>query len=88
VLVLPSKLAPLAKDVFGTLVVNPGHLTRGFGGGSFAQLSIHPFKEDLLRTAVLERTTHSTDTTTDGSDQVKAIPHNICARTHVTVTRI
>jgi len=37
VLILPSRLNALAKDVFGTLVVNPGPLTRGVGGGIYAQ---------------------------------------------------
>ena len=29
VLIIPSKLAPLAKDVSGTLVVNPGTVAKG-----------------------------------------------------------
>jgi len=46
-LVLPSKLAPLAKDVKGgTVVINPGHLVRGTVGGTYAIVDLHPVKKD------------------------------------------
>jgi hypothetical protein len=54
VLVLPSRLAALAKEVSGCLVVNPGQLTRGVGGGTFAQLCIHPHKEGDLRASIVQ----------------------------------
>jgi DNA polymerase alpha subunit B len=82
VLVLPSRLAALAKDVFGTLVVNPGALTRGVGGGTYAQMDIHPLKEADLRSAVLAQSTQSPGTAGD------AMPHGVSSRTAVTISKI
>ena len=42
VLITPSKLQPFARDVQGCLVLNPGHLSKGAGGGTFSQLTVHP----------------------------------------------
>ena len=44
-LIAPSRLAPFARDVSGTLVLNPGHLAKNAGGGTFAQLAVHPHAE-------------------------------------------
>jgi len=97
VMVLPSRLAALAKDVFGTLVVNPGPLTRGVGGGTYAQMDIHPHKEGDLRAAILkhnqqqqQQQQHSgldkdTAASESGSDFV---PHMVSARTSVTIRKI
>jgi len=41
VLVTPSRLQPFARDVGGTLVLNPGHLAKNTAGGTFAQLTVH-----------------------------------------------
>jgi DNA polymerase alpha subunit B len=62
VLILPSKLTPMARDVLGTVVINPGLLTKGVNGGTFAELNIHPLSEKMLRDKVLEKSgdiTHS-----------------------------
>lgn len=32
----------MAKEVDGTIVVNPGSLARGVSGGTYAELTIHP----------------------------------------------
>lgn len=61
-------------QVVGTLVVNPGQLSRGSGGGTYAEISIHPIRADELRDAVLQ-----------GKD---AVPHAICSRSSVTIQRI
>lgn len=45
VLLLPSKLATMAKDIYGTMVVNPGFLSKGSSGGTFAEILVHPTKE-------------------------------------------
>ena len=47
-MVVPSKLASLAKDVTGgTVVVNPGHLVRGtVGGGTYAIVNVNPVTKD------------------------------------------
>ena len=41
-LVLPSKLNTFAKVIQGTLCVNPGKLTKGNGGGTYAHISVNP----------------------------------------------
>jgi DNA polymerase alpha subunit B len=62
VLIMPSRLATLAKDVLDTLIINPGSLSRGTTGGTYADVSIHPFKEDELRDAMIvnEERDHAT----------------------------
>lgn len=42
ILILPSRLAPIAKDLNNTLIINPGFLAKGRGGGTFADLVINP----------------------------------------------
>ncbi|KAJ1436126.1 DNA polymerase alpha/epsilon subunit B-domain-containing protein [Ochromonadaceae sp. CCMP2298] len=78
VMVLPSRLAALAKDVMGTLVVNPGSLARGVGGGTYAQMDIHPMKETDLRSAVLAQSQGNGD----------AMAHGVSSRTAVTISKI
>ena len=63
ILILASDLRYFVKDVDGVLVVNPGRLTVGSAGGTFARLSVHPIPaqdigegEDLVPNAVVERT--------------------------------
>ncbi len=52
VLLLPSKLAYFARDVRGCLCVNPGKLSRGSSGGTFAELVVHPLpKAELEKSA-------------------------------------
>lgn len=64
VLILPSRLAPLAKDVHGSILVNPGQLTKGIGGGTFAELTIHPMKEAELLSAADKPVEHNIFTRT------------------------
>lgn len=73
VLILPSRLAPLAKDVHGSMLVNPGQLTKGIGGGTYAEMSIHPVKEDDLRRAATFN---------------QPLDHNIFARTSLSIVKI
>lgn len=42
VLITPSRLAPMAKEVLGTVVINPGPLAKGRRGGTYSTLSINP----------------------------------------------
>jgi DNA polymerase alpha subunit B len=49
VMILPSKLNQMARDVEGTVVVNPGSLARGTGGGTFAEITIHPIQQDACK---------------------------------------
>ncbi len=88
VLILPSRLAALAKEVFGTLVVNPGPLTRGVGGGTFAQLSIHPIKEAELRASIVQSNAHASASQQSHVPPADAYPHQVAARTSVTIKKI
>eukprot|EP00548_Thalassiothrix_antarctica_P012684 CAMPEP_0194169748 /NCGR_PEP_ID=MMETSP0154-20130528/4418_1 /TAXON_ID=1049557 /ORGANISM="Thalassiothrix antarctica, Strain L6-D1" /LENGTH=611 /DNA_ID=CAMNT_0038881287 /DNA_START=61 /DNA_END=1893 /DNA_ORIENTATION=- len=50
VLIIPSKLAPMAKcskgDTSTTMIINPGHLTKGTTGGTYAVMDIHKRKDN------------------------------------------
>ncbi|KNC51993.1 DNA polymerase alpha subunit B [Thecamonas trahens ATCC 50062] len=46
ILILASDLRYFVKDVDGAVVVNPGRLTVGSAGGTFARLTVHPMPED------------------------------------------
>lgn len=48
ILLLHSDLHFFAKDVHGTLVVNPGRLAIGAVGGTFARITVHPFPRQYL----------------------------------------
>ena len=74
VLILPSRLAHMARDVLGTVIVNPGSLAKGPNGGTFAEIAIHPLKEEELRTQHLENT--------------KELPHAVSTRTSVNIMKI
>jgi DNA polymerase alpha subunit B len=74
VLIIPSKLAPLVTDVFGTLVINPGQLAKGTSGGTFANMTINPIDEMTLRKAM--------------QDNEAQIPHGVSSRTNVAITKI
>ena len=49
ILLLPSKLSTMAKEVGGTVVLNPGFLSKGSSGGTFAEILIHPMKDSELQ---------------------------------------
>jgi DNA polymerase alpha subunit B len=74
VLILPSKLAAMARDVNGSLVINPGTLVKGSSAGTFAELHIHPMPEDSIRDALIAGKT--------------AIPHQVPSRTKVAIKKI
>ncbi len=71
-LILPSRLSPLAKDVMGTLVINPGALTKGISGGTFAELAIHPVEEKQI----------------SESSNKQSVNHDVCKRSCVNIIRI
>eukprot|EP00606_Chrysophyceae_sp_TOSAG23-5_P000268 GSChrysophyteH2.ASY1.ANO1.1373.1 assembled CDS len=76
VLIVPSKLAYMAREVVGTLVVNPGHLTKGSNGGTYAELNIHPMDEKVLRDKLL------------GADKDTPLKHGVSARTYANIMKI
>eukprot|EP01041_Mallomonas_annulata_P010537 gene10537-21974_t len=92
VLILPSSQPVLAKDIFGTLVLNPGSLAFGTGGGSFAELNIHPMKMETLQeaerkletdsnsTAIISASETAMETSTATATATKAIPHEVVSR--------
>lgn len=47
-LLLPSKLHHFAKEVGGCLCLNPGPLTKGAVGGTYACMDIHPLPLESL----------------------------------------
>eukprot|EP00981_Chlorochromonas_danica_P000159 scaffold46_cov196-Ochromonas_danica.AAC.9 len=87
-LILPSRLSPLAKEVVVNtadlvsssstssqmLVVNPGLLVKGRAGGSYAEITIHPLPETSLREALLKGE--------------QWLPHNVTTRTSVRIVKI
>jgi DNA polymerase alpha subunit B len=72
ILLLPSKLSHMAKDIHGSLVVNPGQLVKGSSGGTFAKLTINPIPAEELRK-------RSSDDT---------VPHDVHSRTRVDIIKI
>lgn len=88
VLILPSRLAALAKEVHGSLVVNPGQLTRGVGGGTFASLTVHPFKETDLRASIVQSQGAAPVAGAAAVPPAEAYPHAVAMRTAVTISKI
>jgi DNA polymerase alpha subunit B len=73
-LIVPSKLTCFARTVLdGTVVVNPGHLSRGTTGGTYALMEVHPIKRETLESA--------------GGADVE-MEHNIQDRIRVEIKRI
>ncbi len=56
ILIVPSRLATFAKEVMGgsTIAVNPGELTKGTTGGTYAVMDVHPMEREGLEKAVRE----------------------------------
>lgn len=74
VLLLPSRLMQMAREVSGSLVVNPGPLAKGNSGGTFAELHIKPIEEDSLRGMLIEGK--------------HAVTHSVASRSFVQIVRI
>jgi DNA polymerase alpha subunit B len=81
VLIMPSKLTPMAKSVHSTLVVNPGFLAKGTAGGSYADICIHPIAENTLREGIAAA--NADDAADDGG-----MLHNVVSRSYVNVVKI
>ncbi len=74
VLITPSKLGPLAKEVNSTVVINPGTIVKGTSAGTFADITIHPIPKEQLEVAVREKK--------------EEIVHNAIQRLAVEIVRI
>lgn len=80
VLIVPSKLTPFCAPVLeSTIVINPGHLTKGTTGGTYATMEIAPppIGSDTLLLAKDD----------DDKEEV-LLPHNVQDRMKVQVKRI
>ncbi len=77
VLLLPSKLSTFAKDIRGTLVVNPGQLVKGSSGGTYAMLTIQPMPEQSLKPFI-----------SLPAEEQEPILHNVHARSKVEIIKI
>lgn len=74
ILITPSKLGPFARSVADkTLVINPGTLTKGSTGGTYATAQIAPMKRESL------------DDLVDGNLE---LAHNVVERSRVVIQRI
>lgn len=73
ILILPSKLAPLAVESFETVIVNPGQLVKGTNGGTYASITIAPKDIDELKANAAAN---------------KSINHDIARRTNVKIVRL
>ena len=51
VLILSSIFNPIAIEMDKVVVVNPGRLTKGLNGGTFARMVINPLDEDVIKEA-------------------------------------
>ena len=72
---LPSRLSPFAKEVMGSLVINPGYITKANSGGTYSLLTIHPPAKDMLEKEFKE-------------DLTQMVTHKVIERTQVDVVRI
>jgi hypothetical protein len=57
------------------LLINPGHLAKGTAGGTYVELTVHPFPKDYLEKEIEK-------------DKSVEIPHSIVSRTKACVVRI
>ncbi|CAB1103712.1 unnamed protein product [Ectocarpus sp. CCAP 1310/34] len=78
VLLVPSRLAQFARQVQGCLCVNPGQLSKGMGGGTYAELAVHPIPQETLAKKQKELA--------DKPDAT--IEHDVAKRTCVEIRRI
>ena len=75
VLIVPSKLTPFCAPILGsTIAINPGHLTKGTTGGTYAVMEISPMSREKLNA-------HAADDTT-------VLPHEVQDRMQVEIQRI
>ena len=74
ILITPSKLAPFARAALEqTVVVNPGFLTKGETGGTYATIQIHPMKRETLE-----------NVSNDGVE----LDHSVTSRSRVDIFRV
>lgn len=75
VLIVPSKLTPFCAPILGsTIAINPGHLTKGTTGGTYAVMEIKPMSREKLEA-------HAADDTT-------VLPHEVQDRMQAEIKRI
>ena len=55
---LDMEFNPIAVEMDKVIVVNPGRLTKGLNGGTFARMTINPLNEDLINEAREDETSN------------------------------
>ena len=88
VLLMPSKLTPFAKELHGSLVVNPGMLTKGSSGGTYADITIHPVAENKLREAMSAGAIAAAEVDGEEDKPDAGMLHGVAARSYVSVVKI
>ncbi len=90
VLILPSKLKQFAKEIQGSMVINPGHLTRGNKGGTFAEMHIHPMSRDILEnnSNAMDVDSSSSSSSNSSNGDSNIVEHRVASRTKVIVRKI
>ena len=79
---LPSRLSPFARPVMGSLVINPGFVTKATSGGTYSVMTIHPpAKEGLEQEMGGEKGG-------DSSQKTKLVTHKVIERAQVDIVRI
>ena len=81
VLLLPSRLNSKTWNVRGSLVINPGRLAKGNTGGTYARLTVHPLKRQVVAAAM------QAGATGDNAEP-KPVRHLVADRTRVEIVRI
>lgn len=79
ILLAPSKLSAMTRNVMGTLVVNPGTVMKQGAPGTYADLHIHPLPESTLREACAAP---------GPGPEEEVLVHRVADRTRVIVQRI
>ncbi|EGF79051.1 hypothetical protein BATDEDRAFT_12741, partial [Batrachochytrium dendrobatidis JAM81] len=74
ILIVSSRLQYMARNVQDCLCINPGMMTKGRNGGTYARLCIHPFNTDVMDTGDM--------------DEDIELEHAIVHRTAVNIRRI
>jgi DNA polymerase alpha subunit B len=59
VLILSSIFNPVALEMDKVIVINPGRLTKGLNGGTFARMTINPLDEDIINEAREDETANT-----------------------------
>ncbi|MBW0519102.1 hypothetical protein O181_058817 [Austropuccinia psidii MF-1] len=77
ILIMPTNFTAFAKAIDSTVIVNPRHLCKGKGVGTYARFTIHPYDPQSLQNAMMET-----------NDQDEKIEHFLFKRCRVDIVKI